>query len=321
MSHRFYFIQHNLSGVEYFDSSSSTKSSKVVSSNDTYRNIQSYLNKNILADLYTLQNVETKTNSTNGKITIEKNKKKLIFEYEYNDIGKETYYIKNSASTITIKNGCAVVYDSSKFTFMDSFDLNDFPYLCDYASPLVQLEDNKSKEILLVLSVETISPGPISLVRSNRIKKIFDSLIKMLETFDRIFTKLDYNFSFIIGGDFKMNIFEPNLDDYNSSSVRKEEAKKIIDDSIKRLFTTFENLDIEYDLDDSIDTIYTGDDLNNYHNCNDFIFKSKYLNTEETQYGCNHQGSLPIWEDLSELKDDFRHKSINCLLELDKNYI
>ena len=84
MSHRFYFIQHNLSGVEYFDSSSSTKSSKVVSSNDTYRNIQSYLNKNILADLYTLQNVETKTNSTNGKITIEKNKKKLIFEYEYN---------------------------------------------------------------------------------------------------------------------------------------------------------------------------------------------------------------------------------------------
>nr|QDY51953.1 hypothetical protein 2_25 [Mimiviridae sp. ChoanoV1] len=319
MFHKFDFIQHNLSAVEYFDSSSSTKSLKVASSNDTYRNIQSYLNKNRLADLYTLQNVETKTNSKNGEIQIEKNKNR--FKYEYNDIGSEKYYIKNTSNTIYRKNGCAVVYDSNRFTFMDSFDLGDFPVLCDFASPLVQLQDNKSKEILLVLSVDSISPGPITLPRSNKIRKLFDSLIKMLETFDRICTKLDYNFSFIIGGDFKMNFFEPNLDDYNSSSVRKEEAKKIIDDSIKRLFTTFENLDIEYDLDDSIDTVYTGDDLNNYHNCNDFIFKSKYLITDETQYGCNHQGSLPIWEDLSELKDDFQHKSINCYLGLDKNYI
>ena len=231
MSYKFDFIQHNLSSVEYFDSSSPTKSSKVVSSNNSFRDIQTYLNENTLGHLYTLQNVETKTTQKNGSIQIEKNKKKYNFKYEYNDVDSEKYYIGNSTNTISRKNGCAVVYDSDRFTFMDSFELDDFPVLCERASPLVQLKDKNSREVLLVLSINAIPPGPITIPRSNKIKKLINSLIKMLQTFDRICTKLDYNFSFIIGGDFKLNFFELNLDDFNSTSVRKDDAKKIISES------------------------------------------------------------------------------------------
>jgi len=306
-SQTFTFIQHNLSCVEYYESLG--KSAKVISSKDTFRDINTYLQKN-KADLYTLQNVENKTNSNNGVVPSQSK----TFKFEYNNIKKETYYIGDSDETVNIKNGCAVVYDSNIFNLVESYDLNFyFPVLCDFASPLVHLEVNKSKEYLFVLSVDSIKPYPITLQRSNKIKKIVDSLIKMLETFNRIFTKEQIEFSFIIGGDFKMNLYEPNLDDFKSSSVKKKEAKKIIDDSIKKLFNTFEKLDIEYDLDDSIDTVYTGDDQNNYHNCNDFIFKSKYLETEKIQYGCNHQGSLPEWQDLNEFNTDFQHKSITCM--------
>ena len=126
------------------------------------------------------------------------------------------------------------------------------------------------------------------------------------------------NYNFIIGTDLNINIYNPDLDFFSSG---KKEFKKNIKKSINYFLKSLKKYNINYDLNNDIYTNYSGESNKVFYDCIDFIFKSKFLNTYEVTYGCNHIGSLAEWRELIELKNDFDHTLIFCTMGIDKKYI
>ena len=271
MTETFNFCQHNIGCVEYFDSGNENDKSRFVSSNDTYRDLKSYLsNTEFEADLYTLQEIQHYGNN-DGEITVNETK----YGYIYNETGKNDYYVNSrsgiSANSKEIEHGCMVVYDMNRFEYVYQYTTAEHAELNSRASPWVVLKDKITGKHYLVISIHGLIPNPLSKSKCKRIKDLYESIIDMIAGFYSV-TKNDY--SFIIGTDLNINIYNPDLDFFSS---KKKEFKKSIKKSINYFLKSLKKYNINYDLNNDIYTNYSGKGNNVFYDCIDFIFKSKFL--------------------------------------------
>jgi hypothetical protein len=324
----FKYIQHNIKKIELFNTELPGNKGRIISSRNYYRNLDSYLkfSKYSVSDLYTLQEVQNSKKENYG--SIKNNNDNYTFIYNPTGI-KKYYYLKDDKKTINNEPvereyGCMVVFNQKRFEKINIFKLNEFKELRKNASPLVHLQDKISKEHYLVLSLQGYDP---TLKNIKKIKRLYATLNVLIEYYSNELKKNGINnFNFIIGCDLKYNIFKPKIINKKISSKKKSKTNKssplkIIKKSINKLVNTFLKYKIGYDLDNNINTVYYGEKDNSYQDCNDYIFKSIYLETYEIEYGCNFIGtSLPINNHLTEYRDDFEHKYIYCHIGLDKQY-
>ena len=91
MTEEFSFCQHNISSVEYYDKNDTDKKNRFISSNNTLRDLKTYINnQDIKYELYTLQEVEHDGNNE-GYINING----INYGYFYNETGTTNYFINN----------------------------------------------------------------------------------------------------------------------------------------------------------------------------------------------------------------------------------
>lgn len=322
---KFQFIQHNIKKIELYNKELPENKGKIIDKRSTYRDLKSYLDnsghKGI--DLFTLQEVQNSSKENSGILY------NTEYTFIYNPTGEEEYYYKKDNNSISEdivekEHGCMVVFNNKRFKAKKIFKLNEYKELKKCASHLVHLEDIISNENYLVLSLQGYEPKPMNI---KKIKKLNESLSKMITDYDKKLKEEGTKYiNFIIGTDMKYNIFKPKILKKKISSTKKSKTNKkdsfsSLKKSIINLINKFNRLDIDYDLDENINTIYKGEKNSTYQDCNDFVFKSKFLKTYEIEYGCNHIGTIPsIKNKLLENRDDFEHKYIYCLIGLNEEY-
>ena len=316
MTDKFSFCQHNISSVEYYDGEDIDKKNRFISSKDTLRDLKTYINnQDIKYDLYTLQEVEHYGNNE-GEINING----IKYGYVYNRTGSTDYLINNdgrlSNNYKKIEHGCMVVYDTNRFEYINNYSTYEYEELKYRSSPWLLLKDKKTGEKYIVISIHGLIPSPLTKYKSKRIKNLYNSIITAIQGFCKV--DKDNNYSFIIGTDLNINIYNPDLDYYDS---KKESIKKDMKKYMRIFLKSLEKYNIGYDLNRDIYTTYSGEDDDVFYDCIDFIFKSKFLNTYEVTYGNNHIGSRASWGEVNEFESDFEHTSIQCIMGIDDYYV
>jgi len=316
MTDKFSFCQHNISSVEYYDEDDIDKKNRFISSNDTLRDLKNYINKQeFKSELYTLQEVEHQGNNE-GDINING----INYGYVYNRTGSTDYLINNggriSNNYKKIDHGCMVVYDTNRFEYINDYSTYEYEELKYRSSPWLLLKDKKTGEKYIVISIQVIISSPLTKSKSKRIKNLYNSIITAIKGFCKV--DKDNNYSFIIGTDLNINIYNPDLDYYDD---RKESIKKDMKKYMRNFLKSLKQYNIGYDLNRDIYTTYSGEDDDVFYDCIDFIFKSKFLNTYEVTYGNNHIGSRASWGEVKELESDFEHTSIQCIMGIDDYYV
>ena len=319
----FNFIQHNIKKIELYDTELSINK-KIITKRTNYRDLESYLKNNHGYDLYTLQEVQNNKKENSGSIKISN----INYKFVYNPIGSKDYYYlnedkKSSTDTIEKEYGCMVVFNRDRFDEIDIYKLKEFKELKRNASPLVYLQDKKTQEHFLVLSLQGYEP---TLKNIKKIKKLNIALSILIEHYTNKFKELGITINFIIGCDLKYNILKPKIINQKTSSKKKSKTNKsstlkTLQKSITKLINTILKFKINYDLDKNINTVYSEEKGNSYQDCNDYIFKSKFLETHSIKYGCNFIGTTPsINNNLVENFNDFEHKYIFCIIGLNRKY-
>ena len=315
MTDKFSFCQHNIGSVEYYDEDDIDKKNRFISSDNTLRDLKTYINnQDIKYDLYTLQEVEHYENNE-GDINING----IKYGYVYNRTGSTNYLINNggrlSNNYKKIEHGCMVVYDTNRFEYIKDYSTYEYEELKYRSSPWLLLKDKKTGEKYIVISIHGLIPSPLTKSKSKRIKNLYNSIITSIKGFCKVDTLSEY--SFIIGTDMNINIYNPDLDYYDT---KKKDIKKDIKKNMSYFLKLLKKYNINYDLNKDLYTTYSGEDDSEFYDCVDFIFKSKFLNTYEVIYGNNHIGSRASWGEIKELENDFEHTSIQCIMDIDNDY-
>ena len=312
MTDTFRLCQHNIGPTSYYNTRGKDNKMLFIDSDKSFRNIKNYMrNCEYQADIYTIQELQNGNQRESGYLSVDG----INYEYEYNPTGKNDYYINNSQGISrnpkTIPHGCAVIYNTDKFNYVNTYTNFSTKELGKRASPWVLLEDKRTRQLYAVISLHGLIVSPLTKMKLGRMSDLYNSLFSQMDKIDL----RHENIRFIIGTDLNINLFNPDLeinvrDSSQVSSREIKEVQKGIDGEMRYFRESLEDFEMNCELNNDIYTNYGGTQDNIFYDCIDFILKSKYLQTYEVSYGFNYIGTLPNYGDLEFLINDYDHTAI-----------
>ena len=312
----FIFHQHNIGGCEVLEKDmldSYGQKIRYERLKKNLRTVKNYLQHNkIQADLLTLQEVqETKDTA----LTYLKRKYKVIYRktgiIHYLTLDKKEEIIED------IDHGCAVVYDTDKFSLVKTIDDFMIPTKKNYlprSTPWIILKRKSNGEKIAVISLHGLIFDPASDSRLVRNKYFYMNLSRSIKLVERE-EKPDH---FIIGTDLNTNIYNPMFNAFHNKEPNYlEELKRngpIFKSYLKEFRELLEKKHIVSAIDRKIKTNYNWNEEKQiaFYDQIDFVLHSKSLtklgwtlNTRQYM-GCKVKNI----EELEFLENDFDHLNI-----------